>query len=136
MQSIFGALLTAGYASAAAAAISSAPNNEQINDEVQSQLTKSFAGAEATAEQYPDYANAITSAAKEAFLQGDQWAYFVGVIAILLGAALVYFFFPKKEREDELLRQYHAEDMPQAESAQPEPEEAAPTAQPIPSPAP
>src|SRR5215218_8689251 len=65
MQSIFGALLTAGYASAAAAAISSAPNNEQITDEVQSQLTKSFAGAESTAEQYPEYASAITAAAKQ-----------------------------------------------------------------------
>src|SRR6185436_716007 len=59
MQSIFGALLTAGYATAAAAAISSAPNNEQINDSVQSELTKSFAGAEAVAEQYPQYASQI-----------------------------------------------------------------------------
>src|SRR3954471_9298044 len=45
MQSIFGALLTAGYASAAAAAIAAA-NNQQI-DAVQGELTKSFAGAEA-----------------------------------------------------------------------------------------
>ena len=56
MQSIFGALLTAGYAAAAAAAIAAAPNNQQINDSVQNQLTKSFAGAEAAAEQYPQYA--------------------------------------------------------------------------------
>ena len=33
MQSVFGALLTAGYAAAAAAAIAGAPNNEQVNDE-------------------------------------------------------------------------------------------------------
>jgi DHA2 family multidrug resistance protein-like MFS transporter len=137
MQSIFGSLLTAGYASAAAAAISAAPNNEQMNDEVQSQLTKSFAGAEATAQQYPEYASTITSAAKESFLQGDQWAYLAGVIAILLGAALVYFVFPNKEREEDLLRQYHAEDKKvRPKSAQPDQKEAAPTAQPIPSPAP
>ena len=32
MQSIFGALLTAGYAAAAAAAIASAPNSDKITD--------------------------------------------------------------------------------------------------------
>jgi hypothetical protein len=137
MQSIFGALLTAGYASAAASAISSAPNSQQVNDEVESQLTKSFAGAEATAQQYPEYASAITSAAKESFLQGDQWAYLAGVVAILLGAALVYFVFPNKEREDDLLRQYHEIDAQRrVEPAQSEQEEAVPATPPIPSPAP
>jgi MFS family permease len=137
MQSIFGALLAAGYASAAAAAISSAPNSQQINDEVENQLTKSFAGAEATAQQYPDYASAITSAAKESFLQGDQWAYLAGIVAILLGAALVYFVFPNKEREIDLLRQYHAEDTKRrVETPELEQEETVPPAQPIPSPAP
>ncbi|MGH3101958.1 MAG: MFS transporter, partial [Thermoleophilia bacterium] len=45
MQSIFGALLTAGYATAATAAIAADSNNQQVNDSVQNQLTKSFAGA-------------------------------------------------------------------------------------------
>ena len=34
---------------------------------------------------------AITSAAKTSFLQGDQWAYAAGLIAVLVGAALVFF---------------------------------------------
>jgi EmrB/QacA subfamily drug resistance transporter len=137
MQSIFGALLTAGYASAAAAAISSAPNSQQINDEVENQLTKSFAGAEATAQQYPEYASAITSAAKESFIQGDQWAYLAGIVAILLGAALVYFVFPNKDEDEDLLRQYHAEDTKRrVETPELEQDEAFPPAQPIPSPAP
>ena len=55
MQSIFGALLTAGYAAAAAAAIAAAPANQAITDS-ENQLTKSFAGAEAVAQQYPQYA--------------------------------------------------------------------------------
>ena len=38
VQSIFGALLTAGYAAAAGAAIASAPNENQITDSVQNQL--------------------------------------------------------------------------------------------------
>ena len=64
MQSILGALLTAGYAAAVAAAIATAPNKEQITDGVASQLTKSFASAEAIAAQYPQYASQITAGAK------------------------------------------------------------------------
>jgi DHA2 family multidrug resistance protein-like MFS transporter len=108
MQSILGALLTAGYAAAAAAAI--AGSNKHITDSVQSQLTKSFAGAEVIAEQHPTYAAQITAAAKTAFLQGDQWAYTAGIVAILIGAAIVFFLFPKKEEEERLLAGYHAED--------------------------
>jgi EmrB/QacA subfamily drug resistance transporter len=108
MQSIFGALLTAGYAAAASAAIAS--SDKHISDSVQSQLTKSFAGAEAVAEQYPKYATQITAAAKSAFLQGDQWAYTAGIVAVVLGAALVFFMFPKHAQEQQLLAQYHAED--------------------------
>jgi MFS transporter, DHA2 family, multidrug resistance protein len=110
MQSIFGALLTAGYASAIGAAIAAAPNQQQINTTVQDQLTKSFAGATATAQQYPQYASQITAAAKASFLQGDQWAYTAGIVAILLGVALVFLLFPKKVQEERLLAQYHAED--------------------------
>ena len=98
MQSIFGALLTAGYAAAAAAAIAAAPNNQQINDSVQNQLTKSFAGAEAVAQQYPQYADQITAAAKQSFLDGDQWAYTAGIVAVLLGAVLVWFLLPEEGR--------------------------------------
>jgi len=110
MQSIFGALLTAGYAAAAAAAISSAPNENQITDSVQNQLTKSFAGAEDTAQAYPQYASQITSAAKSSFLDGDHWAYTAGIVAVLIGAALVFFVFPRKDEEQRLLAAYAAED--------------------------
>jgi MFS transporter, DHA2 family, multidrug resistance protein len=110
MQSILGALLTAGYAAAVSAAIAASPESGQITDSVQSQLTKSFAGAEEIAEQYPQYASQITAAAKTSFLDGADYAYTAGIVAILLGAALVFFRFPKKEEEERLLRQYHAED--------------------------
>ena len=110
MQSIFGALLTAGYAAAAAASIAAAPNNAQITDSVQAQLTKSFAGAEEVAAQYPQYATQITAAAKQAFLDGDQWAYTAGLVAVLLGAVLVFFMFPKRDAEQQLLAAYAAED--------------------------
>jgi DHA2 family multidrug resistance protein-like MFS transporter len=108
MQSVFGALLTAGYASAFAAAI--AASGKDVSTSVQNQLTKSFAGAEQIAEQHPQYASQITAAAKSSFLHGDQWAYTAGVVAVLLGAALVFFFFPKRQEEERLLARYHEED--------------------------
>ena len=114
MQSIFGALLTAGYASAASAAI--AASDKHISDSVQSQLTKSFAGAEDVAEQYPQYADAITTAARASFLEGDQWAYTAGIVAVVLGAALVFFLFPRKDEEEELLAAYHAADTARMET--------------------
>jgi len=110
MQSIFGALLTAGYATAASAAISASGASDQVTASVQSQLTKSFAGAEQIAQQYPKYADQITAAAKESFLQGDQWAYTAGIVAVLLGAALVFFLFPRRDDEKQLLVEYHAQD--------------------------
>ncbi len=110
MQSILGALLTAGYAAAASAAIAAAPDADEITDNVASQLTKSFAGAEAIAEQHPQYASQIQAAAKQSFLDGADWAYTAGIVAILLGATVVFFLFPRKEQEEQLLGQYHAED--------------------------
>jgi hypothetical protein len=110
MQSIFGALLTAGYAAAAAAAIAGSPNSAQVNESVQNQLTKSFAGAEAIAQQYPQQASQITAAAKQSFLDGADWAYTAGIVAVLLGAVLVFFLFPRKDAEQRLLEAYAAED--------------------------
>jgi len=107
MQSIFGALLAAGYAASFAAAIAASPNASKVSDSVEAQLTKSFAGAEAVAQQYPKYADQITAAAKASFLSGDQWAYIAGIVAILLGAVLVFFMFPKKDDERRLLGEYH-----------------------------
>src|SRR5439155_21040530 len=82
MQSIFGALLTAGYAAAAGAEVSASGAN--VTQAVQNQLTKSFSGAQSVAEQYPSHAAQITAGAKTAFLHGDQWAYLAGMVAVLL----------------------------------------------------
>ena len=109
MQSIFGALLTAGYVAAMAAAVSSAPTS--VTSSVENQLTMSYSSAENVASQYPQYSTEIISAAKTSFLDGDHWAYMAGIVAILLGAALVFFMFPKKEQEAALLGQYHQTDM-------------------------
>jgi EmrB/QacA subfamily drug resistance transporter len=110
MQSILGALLTAGYAAAAAAAIAGAPNDAKVSSAVQAELTKSFSSAEQVAQQYPQYAKQIVAGARSSFLQGDDWAYLAGVIAVLVGAALVFAFFPRKDRERQLLQEYRSQD--------------------------
>ena len=103
-----------GYASAFATAIGTASGTPKVSPDVQAELTKSFAGAEQVAQQHPKYAEQITAAAKSSFLQGDDWAYSAGVIAIVLGAVLVFVCFPRKEAEQQLLRDYHAEARPRA----------------------
>ena len=114
MQSIFGALLTAGYATAAAAALTGAPPNPDLTTSVQEQLTMSYAGAADIGQRYPQYSTQIIGAAKEAFLAGDQWAYLAGILAVLLGAALVFLKFPRHDEERRLLDHYHQQDGPAA----------------------
>ncbi|MFN8105552.1 MAG: MFS transporter [Acidimicrobiia bacterium] len=112
MQSILGALLTAGYASAIGAAIASAPPQTQqlVTTNVEAELQKSFASAAATAQAYPQYSNQILAAAKSSFVDGANWAYSAGIIAIVLGGVLVWSLFPRKDGELKLLAGYLEED--------------------------
>ena len=105
MQSIFGALLTAGYASAAALALS----GKHVTSSIENELTKSFSSAADAAKQYPMHAEQIIAGAKSAFLKGDEWAYAAGIIAVLIAAALVFVKFPKHGEERRLLAQYDAQ---------------------------
>jgi len=108
MTSIFGALLTAGYASAMGTAI--AESGKHVTDSTQATLQLSYSSAEDLAAQNPHYASQITAAAQSSFIKGDQWAYLAAMIAILIGMALVYRFFPKKDAEKALRDAYHAHD--------------------------
>lgn len=110
LQSVFGTLLTAGYASTMAAAVAGSPQSSQVGEATQAQLTKSFAGAASVAQQYPKYADQIVTAARDAFLKGDQWAYAAGLVAVLGGMALVFFLFPKRDAEQRLLAEYQSQD--------------------------
>ena len=112
MQSILGSLLAIGYTKSMTAAVSSAPASVGASTTVETaqSLEKSFAGAMSVAEKYPQYASAISKDAATAFLAGADAAYVAGIFAIIVGAALVYFAFPKKDGEAELLGKYHAED--------------------------
>jgi DHA2 family multidrug resistance protein-like MFS transporter len=81
---------------------------------VQTQLTKSFAGAEAIAGQYPQYASSITAAARTSFLDGADWAYTAGIIATVAGAVVVALLFPRRDQERALLASHHVEDTARA----------------------
>jgi hypothetical protein len=113
MTSIFGALLTAGYAGAFATKIAGLPSadQQQISSSIIAQLQKSFASATAVAQQHPQYSTEIIAAAKASFLVGDQLTYLAGIIAILLGGVIVFFKFPKKDEERNMLAQYYAKDV-------------------------
>jgi MFS family permease len=108
MTSIFGALLTAGYASAMGNAI--AASGRDVTSETQSALQLSYASAANLASQHPQYAQEIMTAARQSFLQGDQWAYVAGLVAVVIGAGLVYVAFPHKEREAQMRAEYGAEE--------------------------
>ncbi len=110
MQSIFGALLTAGYASAVNKLITASPEADSITTSVQTQLTKSFASAADTASAYPQYSQQIISGAKSSFVDGANWAYAAGIVAVLLGGVLVAVCFPKQAEEQRLLAEYHTQD--------------------------
>jgi len=106
MQSIMGALLTAGYASAAATAIAGSPQSGQVSTSVESELTKSFDGAAEIAKQYPQYSKSIIAAARQSFTHGQDWAYAAALIAVVVGAALVFLAFPNGADEKRLLAEY------------------------------
>jgi MFS transporter, DHA2 family, multidrug resistance protein len=112
MTSIFGVLLTAGYARAFSEQIAGVPSaaQQQLSNNVTVELLKSFSSALSVAQNNPEYSTQIMAAAKSSFLAGSQWAYIAGIIAILIGAAIIFFKFPKKEEEQNLLAQYHAKD--------------------------
>ena len=103
MQSIFGALLTAGYAAAAAAAIAAAPNSAQITDERPEPADEVVRRARrAVAQQYPQYASQITAAAKQSFLDGASGRTRPGLIAVALGRGARVVHFPEERQEQRL----------------------------------
>jgi len=108
LQSILGAILTAGYAAAFRARISDASTS--VTDGVVTQLTKSYSSAANTAQQYPQYADQIVAAARQSFVDGQHLAYGVGIVAMVAGIAIVWFGFPDKDRENRMVSDYDRTD--------------------------
>lgn len=102
MQAIMGALLAGAYSAKIAADLASLPSSQaaKVSDETADALTSSFQSAEQVAQQYPDYASQITSAAADAFTTGKSAAMLVALAMSLIGLALVVFVYPRKEAEE------------------------------------
>ncbi|NKV84395.1 MFS transporter, partial [Rhodococcus hoagii] len=60
----------------------------------------------------------ITAAARAAFLDGDSRAYVAAIVIVLVGAALVFFAYPRRDGERELLERYREIDRAAAERAE------------------
>jgi len=110
MQSIFGALLTAGYVKSFTEQIAASPHASSVSGRVSQELTKSFSGAVNTAQQYPEYAGAIVAGARKSFLDGGDWTYAAGMIAVAVGICVVFFLFPKHDAELAMLERFQTED--------------------------
>lgn len=111
MQSILGAILSASYATSIAAAVAAAPAEvkSQVTHGIQMSLEKSFGSAAALAAQYPEHSDAILAAARASFLDGADWAYLTGIIAMFVGALVVWIWFPRHAKEARLMAGYAAE---------------------------
>ena len=110
MQAIFGSLLAAGFAASFANQIAASGDSADVSASVTAALQASYASATQVATQYPAYSTQIIEAAKTSFLEGANLAYVAGAVVIALGAVLVAWRLPGKEREQNLLDSYAAED--------------------------
>jgi EmrB/QacA subfamily drug resistance transporter len=108
MQSILGAILTAGYATAVASRISASGAN--LDTQVTNTLERSYSSAAALAQANPQHAKQIVAGARASFLSGANWAYAAGAVSIVLGAVVVSTLFPSHRHEVELLARYRNED--------------------------
>ncbi len=110
MQALLGTILTIGYASAFAAQISSSAAADQVSQATQSALTQSYSSAAALAERYPEYQAQIIGAAQQSFVDGANWAYAAGAIAVVLGAILVALAYPRFSGEKQRIAEYQQAD--------------------------
>ena len=121
MQSIFGALLTAGYAAAVGGGDRRRAEQRAGHRQRPEPSSRSRSPApRPSPQQYPQYATQITAAAKQSFLDGDQWAYTAGDRrGPARRGCSSSSCFPRKDEEERLLAEYHAEDTAERPSSGP-----------------
>lgn len=113
MQALLGSALAAGFASTFADLVASSDEAGAVSDSVMAELQSSFGSALHVASQYPQYADVIGEAARQSLLDGSLVAYLIGAVAIVIGALVVCFGLPSREKEA-LLRKRYAEEPDQA----------------------
>jgi EmrB/QacA subfamily drug resistance transporter len=111
MQSVLAIFLTRQYTASVDTQLAAVPADKRnlLTEQTASLLKDSFGGAEALAQQYPQYGDAIIEGARQAFIAGSGAAIAVALIAVALGALVTWFGFPHKEQELELEAGYAKE---------------------------
>lgn len=111
MQSILAIFLTRQYTASVDAQLAALPADKRnaISEQTASILQDSFGGAEALAQQYPQYGDAIIEGARHAFIEGSAASIVVALIAVALGLLVTWFGFPRKAQELELEAGYAKE---------------------------
>jgi len=115
VQSILGAILTAAYASDVARQLvgTSVQNNAQVT----TILERSYGSAAAFAKTTdPKTQQAIIEGAKQSFLHGANYAYATGALFIVVGGIIVFFLFPKKQKELDLMAEFERVDAAAAQT--------------------
>ncbi|MBM3665057.1 MAG: MFS transporter [Actinobacteria bacterium] len=110
MQALLGALLTIGYSTAFTSQIDSSPAADEVSEATQSALTQSYSSAASLAERYPEYSEQIINAARKSFVDGANWAYAAGGIAVVIGAIIVAVVYPGLRGEKALISEYGTAD--------------------------
>jgi DHA2 family multidrug resistance protein-like MFS transporter len=110
MQALLGSLLTAGYAAAMLTQVQASSETASVTEATEATLQKSFSSAVTLGEQYPQYASAITDAARQSFLTGSNWAYLAAIVAGVAAMVLVRVAYPGKQGENVLLQEYADQD--------------------------
>jgi MFS family permease len=110
MQSILGALLTAGFVAAMAGAVAGSPEPTRS-----APASRPSSRSRSPAPRPSPSSTRSTPARSPPPPRRGSWTGPTGptppgIVAILVGAALVFFLFPRQRQEEELLRRYHAED--------------------------
>ena len=108
MQSILAIFLTREYTASVDTQLADLPADQrnQISEQTAGILRDSFGGAQALAEQYPKYGDAIIEGARQAFIAGSGAAIAVALVSVVLGLLVTWFFFPKKQHELEIEASY------------------------------
>ena len=108
MQSILAICLTREYTASVDTQLADLPADQrnQISEQTAGILRDSFGGAQALAEQYPKYGDAIIEGARQAFIAGSGAAIAVALVSVVLGLLVTWFFFPKKQHELEIEASY------------------------------
>ena len=110
MQSILGALLTAGYSAAVAerdrGVAEQQPDQRQDRGAARAVVCgcgEHRQGGTSVRQSDPGRREVIVRRRR-------RWAYLAGIVAALLGFVVVFFFYPKKHDEQRLLAEYAEED--------------------------